>query len=175
MFILLQQQWGDACWLSLCLIPHAGAAFKLFILAKSCQGIHNRKHWHVQRTSERAYIFLSWTQEQWQIFNTHKHPILKSGRSHPGFVDQIMCCCCCCWTHDTSETLLTIGEHRNHFKMCSAVWGILRMLILTCTLLHLIHLFKCFSSFDTYFIFQQCVFNLVILKTLSDPLTFCSW
>lgn len=71
-------------------------------------------------------------------------PDLKEKGCHnPGFVDQ------CAAAEDTSDTMLTVAELHNRFKMCSLRYTL--HAILTCTLLHLIHLFKCFPLTHTLF------------------------
>lgn len=114
---------------------------KLFILAKSCQAIHWRSH--ICRTSEQHVTFVFATCEKWKISNTIlTNTLLKRDGCHR------FCWPMCCYK-ETSDTMLTIREPDNYFKMCSLRYTL--HATLTCTLPHLIHLFKSFPLTHTLF------------------------
>lgn len=138
--------------------PSAGSAYKLFILAEGCHTSYPRKHLDLHGTSEQhaTFIFRSWTQKNDRFLTLYSQT--------PYFKERAFTSWWVLLLHtDTFDTLLPIGELYNHFKMCSAVWGIL-CFDLYFTSSHSPLTVKCLS-FNTYFILHQCDFDLVILKT----------
>lgn len=167
MILLLQQQWGEAVLaqfvISLAVLEQL---INYLFWLKSCQAIYWRKH--IRRTSERRVTLIFVSCEKWTIFSAvpTNTRFKREGLSQSGFCWPMRCCKRHIWHNaDCSRTAQLFQDVQS--EVCSACYIDMYFTSSHSPLQGL--------PFNTYFILQQCDFDLIIAISSCQTLRKFLW